>query len=112
MDYDEMLSCAKNLGFELLSIDNQDVLYMSIENIDEYGMYALLTDMEGLIPQTTDEPIIWSIYDENDSFQWSVTIENFNYLAQLFEAADDLEEIINSLKSLREDNILESESYI
>lgn len=110
MDYDETNSYFENLGFELAEIDNQASLFMDLEDTN-WGYYAIVTDVDGNIPSSIDQPIVWSVYDDNDSFQWSVTIENAIYLKTLFEETDNLDDILQSLQNLREDNILEYETY-
>lgn len=111
MDYDEMQSCFKDLGFEIADFDGEPFLFIDLNDLEEYGMYALITDTAGNIPKSLDEPIIWSLFDDNDALQWSVSIKNASYLKKLFEESDSLEDIIDSLKNLREDNILEVDPY-
>ncbi len=111
MDYDQVRNYFEGLGFELAHIDDSPIFFMDLDDAEDLECYALLTDMDGNTPSSLTEPIIWSVYDENDSFQWSVTIENAEYLKRLFEDTDNLEEVLESLQNLREDNIYESEQY-
>lgn len=111
MDYDEMQSYFEDLGFEIADFDGEPFLFIDLSDLEEYGLYALVTDMAGNIPKSLDEPIIWSLFDNNDTLQWSVSIKNASYLKKLFVESDSLEDIINSLKNLREYNILEADPY-
>lgn len=111
MDYDESLSLFENLGFEIAQIDDQDVLFVDLSDVEDEGNYAVVTDMDGNMPSNLIDPIMWSVYDVNDMFQWSVTVEKPRYLKELFEESDTLEDVLMSLRNLREDNILASEEY-
>lgn len=111
MDYDEMQSYFENLGFEIADFDGELFLFLDLNDLDKYGYYALVTDLSGNMPTSIEEPIIWSLFDDNDSLQWSVTIKNASYLNRLFEELDSSEDIVESLKNLREDNILAVDPY-
>lgn len=108
MDSDGIRNYFDNLGFELVEIDGHEVLFLELA---ELGDYAVVTDMDGNIPDSLEVPVIWSVYDENDSFQWSVTIENATFIKRLFEDVDSKEDVLATLRDLREDNIIKSDEY-
>ncbi len=102
MKIEEIRSFYEKLDFDMVEIDDEDVLFLEIP---DRNIYATVTDIDGAIPLALEDPIIWSVYDENDAFQWSVTVENSHYLEGLFSDSDSYDDILQSLRSLREDNI-------
>ena len=102
MDSDAVESFYENLGFEYVSIDDRDTLFYEI---DDTGRYATITDEDGRVPESLKTPIIFTLYDENDSFQWSVTIEDSEYFGELFTRFDDVEELLSTLKDIRQENM-------
>lgn len=102
MDSDTLESFYENLGFELVEIDDRDTLFYQIS---DDGDYATITDDNGNVPTSLDEPIIFTLYDENDSFQWSVTIEDSHYFGELFTRVEDTEELLSHLQGIRQENI-------
>lgn len=97
-----------NLGFELVEIDDKEVLFLELH---ELGDYAVVSDDEGNIPTDLENPVIWSVYDENDSFQWSVTLESSQVVKALFDRLDDIDEVLDELKELRLENITKACEY-
>ncbi len=102
MDIDRLESFYGNLNFELVTIDDRDTLFFELS---ADGEYATVTDEDGQIPDELETPLIWSVYDENDSFQWSVTIENSFYLEELFQNSDSIDSLLNTLRDIRSENI-------
>ena len=102
MDSDTLESFYENLGFELAEIDDRDTLFYQVT---DDGAYATITDEDGALPESLEEPIIFTLYDENDSFQWSVTIEDSHYFGELFTRVEDAEELLSHLQGIRQDNI-------
>lgn len=102
MDSDTLELFYENLGFELVEIDDRDTLFYQIS---DSGEYATITDDNGNVPAGLDEPIIFTLYDENDSFQWSVTIEDSHYFGELFTRVEDTEELLSHLQGIRQENI-------
>lgn len=93
----------ESLQFEWITIDDQDVLFYEL--LDD-GTYLIVTDDDGHTPTTVKEPIVISIYDSNDSFLWSVTLDNSTHLKELLEKADSMEEFMTVLSHIRQENIL------
>ena len=52
-----------------------------------------------------DMPIIVSVYDDNDTFQWSVTLPNGDELKELFLRVESAEELLDTLQDIRHENI-------
>ncbi|MDY3973289.1 hypothetical protein [uncultured Veillonella sp.] len=102
MDSDTLESFYENLGFELVEIDDRDTLFYQIS---DDGEYATITDDNGNVPGSLEEPIIFTLYDENDSFQWSVTIEDSHYFGELFTRVEDTDELLSHLQGIRQENI-------
>lgn len=102
MDAEAVQSFYENMGFELVEIDDRETLFYELSDL---GDYATITDPEGNLPGDLESPVIWSVYDENDSFQWSVTIEDSHYLRELFNRIEGSEELLSNLQDLRQDNI-------
>ena len=102
MDPDTIELLYEKLGFEIASIDDMDTLFLEIE---ENGDYATVTNDYGLFPESVDEAIVFSVYNDDDSFQWSVTLPSSLDLEEVFTQADDLTDVLETLKSIRQENI-------
>ncbi len=90
------------LGFELVEIDNREVWFLELH---DYGDYATITDEEGDLPSSLYDKIIWAVYDQNDSFQWSVTLDDSMMLKEYFDRSDDINDILKGLEDLRMENM-------
>ena len=102
MDGDALESFYENLGFELVEIDDRETLFYQI---DDDGDYATITDEDGGVPTSLKEPITFNLYDEIDSFQWSVTVEDSEYFGELFTRVEDTDELLAVLKDIRQENM-------
>ena len=105
MDVDRVESFFGNLNFELVEIDERETLFFELPD----GAYATVTNEDGELPEDLNRPIIWSVYDENDSFQWSVTLEDAAAVEDLFRRFDDIETILDALLDIRNENIANCE---
>lgn len=92
----------EKLGFEIATIDDMDTLFLEIE---ENGNYATVTNYDGRFPESLDERLVFSIYDDNDSFQWSATLPDSFSLEEIFTKADDTASALTTLQAIRQDNI-------
>ena len=45
------------------------------------------------------------MYDDNDAFQWSVTLPNGEELKELFLRVESAEELLDTLQDIRNENI-------
>ena len=107
MDTDTVQQEFENIGFEIVEVDERDVLLYELSDgsEEEAGQYAIVSDDDGRIPTSTDTPIIVSVYDDNDTFQWSVTLPNGDELKDLFLRVESAEELLDTLQEIRQENI-------
>lgn len=106
MDTYRLESFYEDLNFEIVEIDDHDTLFFELTTD---GDYATVTSEDGNLPEELTSPIIFSVYDANDSFQWSVTIENSEVFKELFQRFESTEELLSNLKDIRLENIAHSE---
>lgn len=107
MDTDTVQQEFENIGFEIVEVDERDVLLYELSDgsEEEAGQYAIVSDDDGRIPTSMDMPIIVSVYDDNDTFQWSVTLPNGDELKDLFLRVESAEELLDTLQEIRQENI-------
>ena len=107
MDTDTVQQEFENIGFEIVEVDERDVLLYELSDgsEEEAGQYAIVSDDDGRIPTSMDTPIIVSVYDDNDTFQWSVTLPNGDELKDLFLRVESAEELLDTLQEIRQENI-------
>lgn len=91
-----------SIGFEVVAIDDHDTLF---KELFDGSMYMTLTDEDGRIPSNDEEPIIISLFDDNDAFKWSVSLDSTKELEELMNRVDDSEELIRTLEEIRSENI-------
>ena len=63
MDTDTVQQEFENIGFEIVEIDERDVLLYELSDgsEEEDGQYAIVSDEDGRIPETMESPVIVSI---------------------------------------------------
>lgn len=107
MDTDTVQQEFENIGFEIVEVDERDVLLYELcdGSEEEAGQYAIVSDDDGRIPTSMDTPIIVSVYNDNDTFQWSVTLPNGEELKALFLRVESAEELLDTLQDIRHENI-------
>ena len=107
MDTDTVQQEFENIGFEIVEVDERDVLLYELSDgsEEEGGQYAIISDDDGRIPTSMDMPIIVSVYDDNDTFQWSVTLPNGDELKDLFLRVESAEDLLDTLQEIRQENI-------
>lgn len=102
MDGDAVESYFEPLGFEWAHIDDEETLCYSF---DDQGLYATVTDDMGRIPESLDTPIIFTVYDDNDSFRWSVTLDKADDLGDVFARSENTDELLATLQDIRQEHI-------
>ncbi len=102
MEPDTVESLYEKMDLGILDFDNTDVLYTDL--LDD-GSYATITDNDGHMPETLETEIVFSVYDDNDSFQWSVTLEDSLYFQELYTAAESTEALLATLQDIRQEHI-------
>ena len=107
MDTDTVQQEFEAIGFEIVEVDERDVLLYELSDgsEEEDGQYAIVSDEDGRIPVSMDTPVIVSVYDDNDTFQWSVTLPNGEELKELFLRVESAEELLDTLQDIRHENI-------
>ena len=107
MDTDTVQQEFEDIGFEIVEVDERDVLLYELSDgsEEEDGQYAIVSDEDGRIPVSMDTPVIVSVYDDNDTFQWSVTLSNGEELKDLFLRVESAEELLDTLQDIRHENI-------
>ncbi|EGS35601.1 MULTISPECIES: hypothetical protein [unclassified Veillonella] len=107
MDTDTVQQEFEDIGFEIVEVDERDVLLYELSDgsEEEDGQYAIISDEDGRIPTAMDTPVIVSVYDDNDAFQWSVTLPNGEELKELFLRVESAEELLDTLQDIRNENI-------
>ena len=107
MDTDTVQQEFEDIGFEIVEVDERDVLLYELSDgsEEEDGQYAIVSDEDGRIPVSMDTPVIVSVYDDNDAFQWSVTLPNGEELKELFLRVESAEELLDTLQDIRHENI-------
>ena len=82
MAADIVLDFYETINFELIDIDGYDTLFTELL---EDGTYATVSDDDGHLPEDLETPIVFNVYDDNDSFQWSVTLDDSYQLKDLLD---------------------------
>lgn len=102
MASDAVLDFYDSLNFELIDFDGYDTLFLELS---EDGSYATVSDDDGHMPESLDTDIVFNVYDDNDSFQWSVSLTDSHQLQELLQAADSIDSFLETLQTIRQDNI-------
>ena len=102
MATDAVLDFYDALDFEIIDFDGYDTLF--VELLDD-GTYATVSDDDGHMPDTLDTPIVFNVYDDTDSFQWSVSLNDSYQLQALLEEHSATEEFLEALQTIRTENI-------
>lgn len=102
MDLYEVLLPYEEFGFYLVDVEKIDMLFLDLESCHAY---ATVNNLNGYIPRDHEEPIIWALFDDDDSLQWSVTLENSHQLFALLKTKESEQELVDTLYAIREENI-------
>ena len=102
MAADIVLDFYETINFELIDIDGYDTLFTELL---EDGTYATVSDDDGHLPEDLETPIVFNVYDDTDSFQWSVSLNDSHQLQVLLEEHTSTEAFLNALQEIRTENI-------
>lgn len=102
MATDIVLDFYESINFELIDIDGYDTLFTELL---EDGTYATVSDDDGYMLQDLETPIVFNVYDDNDSFQWSVTLDDSYQLKNLLDGAESTDAFLVTLQKLRQEHI-------
>ena len=102
MATDIVLDFYESINFELIDIDGYDTLFTELL---EDGTYATVSDDDGHMPDTLDTPIVFNVYDDTDSFQWSVSLDDSHQLQALLEENSNTKDFLDALQAIRTKNI-------
>ena len=102
MATDAVLDFYDSLDFEIIDFDGYDTLL--IELLDD-GTYATVSDDDGHMPDTLDTPIVFNVYDDTDSFRWSVSLDDSHQLQALLEENSNTKDFLDALQAIRTKNI-------
>lgn len=102
MATDMLLDFYESINFELIDIDGYDTLFTELL---EDGTYATVSDDDGHMPEDLETSIVFNVYDDNDSFQWSVTLDDSYQLKDLLDSAKSTDEFLETLQRIREEHI-------
>ncbi len=83
MAVDIVLDFYETINFELIDIDGYDTLFTELL---EDGTYA-------------------TVSDDDDSFQWSVTLDDSYQLKDLLDSAESTDAFLETLQKIRQEHI-------
>ena len=89
MATDMVLDFYESINFELIDIDGYDTV----------------SDDDGYMPEDLETPVVFNVYDDNDSFQWSVTLDDSYQLKDLLDGAESTDAFLVTLQKLRKEHI-------
>ncbi|WP_371381497.1 hypothetical protein [Sporomusa aerivorans] len=90
------------LGFEETEIDD-NLIVLGIELSPE-GIYALLTDDEGIMPVNLHKPVMFACYTPDGSYQWSASFKNSAQFKELWTSVQATEDRLAAITRHREAN--------
>jgi hypothetical protein len=88
------------LNFEETEIEDK-LMALSCEFED--GSYGLITDEEGALPESVNQPIVFAYYTPEDSFLWSTSFKNSYIFKDIWSAEQTAEQNLAALLKYRED---------
>ncbi len=97
---DNVIDSYETLGFEETEIED-GFTALSCE-IDPEGNYALLTNDEGTMPANLKQPVLFSYYTTDGSFQWSTGFKNFFVFKEYWSQAETAKEKLAVVWKYRE----------
>ena len=92
MATDIVLDFYESINFELIDIDGYDTLFTELL---EDGTYATVSDDDGYMLEDLETPIVFNVYDDNDSYQ----------LKDLLDGAESTDAFLATLQKLRQEHI-------
>jgi len=101
MDENTLLEAYEPFEFYETEIEGSSsaLIYEPIDNED----YALITDVDGIMPVDLEQEIIFAAYTADGAFAWSVGFESSLLLLELLTKHSKSDNLINIVKSYRDD---------
>lgn len=97
-----LIELYESLGFEQVETEDGQAA-LGIELSPE-GKYGLVTDSEGVLPQTLKQEIVFACYSPEDSFLWSASFKNTDTFRELWASAAAAEDKLAAIIKHREAN--------
>ena len=70
------------------------------------GTYATVSDDDGYMPEDLETPVVFNVYDDNDSFQWSVTLDDSLPIKKIYWMVQKVRmHFLVTLQKLRKEHI-------
>lgn len=100
MSTESVIDFYEALGFEETEIE--DNLTAFVFDFDD-GSYGLLTDEDGVLPETLKQRLIFALYTSEGAFQWSTSFKNSYTFQDLWNSAQSEQklEILEQYKQLK-----------
>ena len=90
------------LGFELTDIeDDQEALFMET---DSDGSYVLLTNEDGDLPASLEEPVVLALYSSEGAYQWRATFKTSHAFKMLWTSRERIEDKLTAILAHRTSN--------
>lgn len=99
-----VLTFYEELGFEEIEVD--DNLTALFYELTEEGTYALITNDDGLMPESLEDVVIFACYREDGAYIWSASFEDSHDFAGLWQAGNDVEEKLAAIERHRQEQEL------
>lgn len=94
----------ETLGFE--EGDIEDNLTALFYEIDADGEYALVTDDDGAMLKSLNQPVIFACYSADGALQWSASFKNSLAFKEIWTEAETAEQKFAAIHQYREKNEL------
>lgn len=96
MSDESVLDFYKPLGFEMTDIED-DLTALSFE-IDPEGSYVLLTNEEGVLPETLKQSVIFAYYTPEGAYQWSASFKNSYVFKDIWSGSQSTEQKLDAIQ--------------
>jgi hypothetical protein len=101
MDTETLQEFYQSLGFEEITVEDGYTAFFY--ELSPEGMYALVTDEDGAIPQTLKQRVIFAAYSPEGAFRWSTGFKNSYLLKECWETAQTAEGKFAAVENLLKD---------
>lgn len=91
----------QSLGFEEITVEDGYTAFFY--ELSPEGMYALVTDEDGKMPQTLKQSIIFAAYSSEGAFRWSTGFKNSYLLKECWSTAQTPEEKFAAVENVLKD---------
>lgn len=85
---ENVLAFLQELGFE--EIDIEDGLTALAVEFEPDGDYALITNSEGLLPETLKQSLVFACYTAEGAYQWSASFKNAAAFKNIWSSGESL----------------------